>query len=106
SGDPQTVRRTYNVNAQEYADFVKAVARRYSGAFLPKYGIAPPPEQTHSNDSDLIHGIIGGGGGGGSAARTAAVGDGFPYNLLGGGAGGSGSGSGSGGTQSTTTQAP
>lgn len=88
SSDPQTARRTYNVNPQEYGDFVKTVAKRYSGSYVPKYGVAPPPDQTHSSDSDLIQSIIGGGTSGGTSG-------GFPSNLLGGG-------SGSGGSTSTT----
>jgi hypothetical protein len=59
SGDPQTARRTYNVNAQEYGEFVKALVNRYSGTYVPKYGIPAPPAQTHSGDSDLLHTIFG-----------------------------------------------
>ena len=59
SGDPQATRRMYNVNPQAYADFVKAVVKRYSGSYVPKYGVEPAPEQAHSGDSDLLHTILG-----------------------------------------------
>ncbi|HEX6714013.1 MAG TPA: hypothetical protein VF066_11520, partial [Thermoleophilaceae bacterium] len=59
SGEPQTARRTYNVNPQEYGEFVKAVVKRYSGAYIPKYGVSPPSSQTHSSDSDLLHTVMG-----------------------------------------------
>src|SRR5438045_836216 len=62
SGDPQPARRTYNVNPQEYAAFVKAVVKRYSGTYVPKYGVPPPPDQAHSSDSDLLHSVMGSAG--------------------------------------------
>ena len=109
SGDPQTARRTYNVNPQLYAEFVKAVVTRYSGSYVPKYGAPPPPDQSQSNDSNLLHSVFG--------SQTASFqrsatnsGSTFPFNLLG---GGGSSGSGSGGSNgsgapsnSSTTSAP
>lgn len=98
SGDPQPARRTYNINAQDYGEFVKAVVKRYSGTYVPKYGSPPPPEQAHSSDSDLLHSVIGSP----QQARASSGSSGtFPLNVLGGGAssGGSskpGEGSGSG----------
>jgi hypothetical protein len=103
SGDPQSARRTYNVSAQDYAEFVKAVVRRYSGTYVPKYGSPPPPAQAHSQDSDLLHSVIGA-----AHARSASTASGptdqFPFNILSGGGSGAGSGSGSGsGTTTTST---
>ncbi|HEX6712526.1 MAG TPA: hypothetical protein VF066_04040, partial [Thermoleophilaceae bacterium] len=72
SGDPQTARRTYNVNPQEYAEFVKALVKRYSGAYIPKYGVSPPPSQTHSSDSDLLHTVMGAVAGKASSSSSAA----------------------------------
>ena len=82
SGDPQSARRTYNVNPQEYAEFVKAVVRRYSGSYTPKYGAPPPPAQTHSSDSDLLHSIFGSQQ---ASFQPAASGSesSFPFNVLG-----------------------
>jgi hypothetical protein len=108
TGDPQTSRRTYNVSPQDYAEFVKAVVRRYSGTYVPKYGSPPPPGQAHSQDSDLVHKVIGSRQ---AASASAASGptDQFPFNVLSGGgpapAPGAGAGSGS-GSGSTTTSTP
>jgi hypothetical protein len=97
SGDPQIARRTYNVNPQAYAEFVKAVVKRYSGDFVPKYGSAPPPEQAHSQDSDALHSVFASPRASSSAAASSSDSQ-FPFNLLGGGSsGGSGSGGSSGG---------
>ena len=63
NGDPKTERRTFNINPELYADFVKSVVRRYNGDYVPKYGIAPPPEQQHSSDADLVTSVLGGLGG-------------------------------------------
>lgn len=106
SGDPKPDRRTFNVNAGDYADFVKAVVRRYSGDYVPKYGTVPPAPQAHSGDSDLLQGAFGGGGGGGGrlAKTSSSEPAPFPFNLIGGGGGGS-SGGGS-GTGTATTPAP
>ena len=106
SGDPQSTRRTYNVNPQLYAEFVKAVVKRYSGTFVPHYGTAPPPAQQHSNDSDLLHSIFGSQTA--SFQRADSGSAGFPFNLLGGGSGsggstGSGSSSGSSGSPSSSS---
>jgi hypothetical protein len=90
TNDPQTIRRTYNVNPQEYALFVKAVVKRYNGGYIPKYGSPPPPEQTHSGDSDLLHSVFAGGGSasftGGSDSSSS-----FPFNVLDSGSGSNGS---------------
>ena len=59
TGDPKTERRTFNVSPELYADFVKAVVRRYNGDYIPKYGVAPPPEQQRSADSDLVTSVLG-----------------------------------------------
>jgi hypothetical protein len=81
SGDPQSARRTWNVNPQLYAEFVKAVVRRYSGTYVPKYGASPPPAQTHSSDSDLVGSVVGPQPG--RSARASAGSDtSFPFNLL------------------------
>jgi hypothetical protein len=73
SGDPQPARRTYNVNPQEYAEFVKAVVKRYSGSFVPKYGSPPPPDQAHSSDSDLLHSVFKSLGGASTAASSGSA---------------------------------
>jgi hypothetical protein len=89
SGDPQAARRTYNVNPQDYAEFVKAVVRRYSGTYVPEYGAPPPPEQAHSSDSDLLRSVLGSQ----QASIQRASSDSesaFPFNALDGGSGGSG----------------
>jgi hypothetical protein len=80
SGDPQSTRRIYNVDPQEYAQFVKAVVKRYSGTYTPKYGSPPPRDQAHSGDSDLLHSVFAG-----NRAAAAANPGSFPLNLLGGG---------------------
>ena len=59
TGDPQTERRTFNISPELYADFVKAVVRRYNGDYIPKYGETPPPEQQHSADSDVVTSVLG-----------------------------------------------
>lgn len=59
SGDPKTERRTFNINPGLYADFVKAVVRRYNGDYIPKYGETPPPEQQRSADSDVVTSTLG-----------------------------------------------
>jgi hypothetical protein len=105
SGDPQPARRTYNVNPQEYAEFVKAVVKRYSGSYTPKYGIAPPPAQAHSSDSDLLHSIFNS-----QQASFQTAGSGsestFPNNLLSGGGSGSGGSGSSGSSGSNSGAAP
>ena len=63
SGDPKTERRTFNINPEAYADFVKSVIRRYNGDYVPKYGLAPPPDQQGSADSDLVQSVLGSLGG-------------------------------------------
>jgi hypothetical protein len=109
SGDPQTVRRTYNVDPAAYAEFVKAVVKRYSGSYVPKYGSAPPPAQTHSSDSDMLHTVFGPSGVATARAASGPTDAGFPYNLLGGGSSAppppppSGSGT---GTSTTPAAAP
>jgi hypothetical protein len=94
SNDPQTVRRTYNVSPTEYAEFVKAVVKRYSGGHAPKYGAPPPAAQQHSNDSDMLEQIFGPGSSSSASASSGSQ-PGFPYDVLGGSGGGSPSGSGS-----------
>jgi hypothetical protein len=89
--DPQDSRRTYNVDPARYAEFVKAVVRRYAGDYVPKYGTLPPPRQTHSSDSDVMHSVVGPKAPLARAASSSSADPGFPYNLLGGGGGGSGS---------------
>ena len=63
SGDPKSERRTFNIDPGLYADFVKSVVRRYNGDYVPKYGVAPPPEQQHSSDSDIVTSVLGSLGG-------------------------------------------
>ncbi|HYZ27667.1 MAG TPA: hypothetical protein VE570_01315 [Thermoleophilaceae bacterium] len=83
SGDPRPARRTYNIDPHDYAEFVKAVVRRYSGGYVPKYGAPPPPSQTHSSDSDFLHSAFGSQHG--TVARSSATSaPTFPFDLLGG----------------------
>ena len=113
TNDPQPIRRTYDVNAQEYGEFVKAVVKRYSGSHVPKYGAPPPPEQTRSGDSDLLSSVFGSSRASSSRAAEGS-GSSFPLNILdspsSGGSGGSdnpgGSGGGSGGTSSPKPSGP
>ncbi|HYZ29651.1 MAG TPA: hypothetical protein VE570_11375 [Thermoleophilaceae bacterium] len=92
SGDPRPARRTYNLNGREYAAFVTAVVRRYSGSYVPKYGAPPPPSQSHSTDSDFLHSVFGSQQA--AVARTAASsGRTFPFDLLGGAGSSSGASS-------------
>jgi hypothetical protein len=105
SGDPQTARRTYNVNAQEYGEFVKAVVKRYSGSYVPKYGAPPPADQAHSSDSDLLHSVFGSQQASFQRAASGSEST-FPFNVLGNsGGGGSPGSSGSGGSGSSSSGA-
>jgi hypothetical protein len=102
TGDPQSSRRTYNVNPQEYAEFVKAIVKRYSGTYITKYGTPAPPEQAHSGDSDFLHSVIGPKQASSEQAADGSGGSTFPGDLLGGiGSGGTG-GSAGGATQTST----
>jgi hypothetical protein len=104
SGDPKPDRRTFNIDAGEYGEFVKAVVRRYSGDYVPTYGEVPPPDQSHSGDSDVINGAIGGGPGR-LAHSSSAEAPPFPFNLITPPPSGTGSGGGT-GTGTQTTPAP
>jgi hypothetical protein len=74
SGDPNASRRTYNVNPQQYAEFVKALVKRYSGSYVAKYGTPAPPAQSHSTDSDALHTLFGAlGGQAAPGSRTEAA---------------------------------
>lgn len=55
--DPPGPRARTDVNPQDFADFAVAVARRYSGAFVPPPATGPPP--VPGEDENLLEALLG-----------------------------------------------
>jgi hypothetical protein len=56
--DPPGPRARTNINPRDFADYVVAVARRYSGHYAPLPIVAPPPPP--SQDQSLLDALFGG----------------------------------------------
>ncbi|MEX2195718.1 MAG: hypothetical protein WD844_10580 [Thermoleophilaceae bacterium] len=66
-GDPNDGRAKWNINPAEFAEFTKAVVRRYNGDFVPQapetetddQAQAPEPEPEPSRDQDFLQQLFG-----------------------------------------------
>jgi hypothetical protein len=58
SGDPPGARARTNIDAQEYGAFARAVALRYSGAFVPPPAPPSAPPPAPSQDESVIKNLL------------------------------------------------